>query len=317
MEITTTTQVDPAVATFYDRVLLVRALPKLVHDKFAQRRNVPSKSGNTIKFRRFSSLSAATTPLPDDGINPPGQQMSKTDLTATVSWYGDYITITEIVDMTVEDKVLTEAAELLGEQAGLTIDTLLRDILVACASSTNASNGVNGQSPTEIAKEDIDGVVKTMLGNNATMISKVITASTGVGTSPVRPAFFGIMHTDNIDALEDVTGYKNTSEYPRQEPVMEAEWGSTGNVRWLMSSNADRTLDTPDTYKNLIIGENSYAMTEITGSALKNIVHAFGSGGTSDPLNRIATSGWRLSFVARILNDSFIHRLVTTNKAGS
>jgi hypothetical protein len=45
------------------------------------------------------------------------------------------------------------------------------------------------------------------------------------------------------------------------------------------------------------------------------IVKAFGSGGTSDPLNRKATAGWKAVWAARILNDNFMHILETT--AGS
>ncbi|HPL68299.1 MAG TPA: N4-gp56 family major capsid protein [Smithellaceae bacterium] len=90
MNITTTTQVDPGVAVYYDRILLKRALPALVHDRFAQKRPIPAKGGTTIKFRRYNSLTAATTPIAD-GVTPPGQQMSKTDLQATVSQYGSFI----------------------------------------------------------------------------------------------------------------------------------------------------------------------------------------------------------------------------------
>jgi N4-gp56 family major capsid protein len=63
MAITTTSQVDPAVSTMYDRLLLMRARPHLIHSLFAQRRNINKKNGNTIKFRRYTSLSAATTPI--------------------------------------------------------------------------------------------------------------------------------------------------------------------------------------------------------------------------------------------------------------
>lgn len=87
MAITTTTQVDPAVSTMYDRLLLMRARPHLIHSLFAQRRNINKKNGNTIKFRRYTSLSAATTPI-GEGVTPGGSQLAKTDLTAQVSQYG-------------------------------------------------------------------------------------------------------------------------------------------------------------------------------------------------------------------------------------
>ena len=60
--LTTTSDVDPAVATYYDRILLTRALPELIYELFAQKRPLPKKGGNTIKFRRYSALTKATTP---------------------------------------------------------------------------------------------------------------------------------------------------------------------------------------------------------------------------------------------------------------
>lgn len=308
--LTTTTQVDPAVATFYDRVLLKAATARLVHLKFAQHARLDKKSGNTYKWRRYANLTVATTPLPE-GQDPPGQQLSKTDLTAQISWYGDYVHITDEVDMTVEDPVLTIAADKLGEQENRTFDTLMRDILAACASATNASGGSNGNTPTEVTRADIDTVVQTLLGNDAEFIKEVVTAGTGVGTTPVRQAFFGIINTAIIDDLEDCTGFKSTSEYPSQKDVQPEEWGATGNVRWLYSSIAHASSDATTQYFLPIIGRDAYGDVELAGST-KNIVKGFGTGGTSDPLERKATSAWKSAWAARILNDNFMHLLKVT-----
>ncbi len=310
MAITTTTEVDPAVSTYYDRVLLERALPMLIHDQFAEQRDIPSKSGGTIKFRRYSSLTTATTPL-TEGQTPNGQKLAKTDLTAQVAYYGDFVTITDVIDLTVEDPVLTVEAELLGEQAGETRDELTKDMLAATASVTSAANGINSNTPTEINRTDIDSVVQALLGNKAKMINRVVTANRGIGTTPVRAAFWGTIHSDLITPdLEAVTEFQPTSKYPTQSVVLEAEWGATGNVRWVYSTNADKTAGSPNTYKLNIIGRNAYAITSITGGTMKNIVKNFGAG--DDPLNQKATSGWKYPYVSRILNDSFMHVLLVS-----
>ena len=310
--LTTTTQVDPAVSTFYDRVLLKAAEKGMPHLRFAQHARLDKKSGNTYKWRRYSQLSAATTPL-SEGANPTGSQLAKTDLLATVSWYGDYVHITDVVDMTVEDPVLTVAAEKLGYQMDLTFDTLMRDILSASASATNASGGANGNTPTEITRSDIDAVVLTLLGNDAKMMAPTVQAGSGQGTAPVREAFWGIIHTTLLDDLEDCAGFKPVSEYPRQGDVQDLEWGSVGNTRWLMSTNAKSTSDSPVQYHLPIIGKEAYGDVELSAATAKNIVKGFGSGGTSDPLNRKATSGWKAVWVARILNDNFLHVLEVTS----
>ena len=155
MTLTTTTQVGPAVSTMYDRLLLQRARPHLIHTLFGQKRNLLKKNGNTIKFRRYTSLSAATTPI-GEGVSPAGSQLSKTDLTAVVSQYGDFVEISDVVDITVEDAVITEAVELLGQQFGETIDQIVRDTLSSVASATNASNGGNGREIAVVKPTLID-----------------------------------------------------------------------------------------------------------------------------------------------------------------
>jgi len=301
--LTTTTQVDPAVAVFYDRVLLKRAQPKLIHSLFAQRKNIASKSGNTIKFRRYSALTTATTAL-TEGVTPPGQKLAKMDLLAQVSQYGDFVHVTDIVDLTVEDPVLTIANEELGIQMGKTVDEIVRDILQATA-SVDTCTGIGADD--RLTKADIDTkAVLVLLGNDAEMFTPAIRAGSGQGTSPIRPAFWALSHTALTDDLEAVQGFKSTSQYPAQQGVLDAEWGSTGNVRWLMStvSYTDGT-----TYANFIMGRNAYGIVDLEAGNAKSIIKAFGSGGTSDPLNQRATAGWKLMFVARILNDNFLINL--------
>jgi len=316
VQVTTTTEVDPAVATFYDRVLLERATPELIHDRFAQKRPIPSKSGNTIKFRRYSALTLATTPI-TEGVTPDGHKLAKTDLTAQISQYGDYVTITDVVDLTVEDAVLTEANEILGEQAGQTWDYLTRVVLAAAATQYNCSGGSNGKTPTEISDSDLQNVVQTLLGANAKMISEIIPASTGVGTVPIRPAYFAMAHTDLIPAIESCSSFKSIAEYAAQGPVTEAEWGAVKNVRFLVSTACDKTTGTPSTYKVPVLGKNAYGVTDLAAGNLKSVVKGFGSAGTADPLNQRATAGWKFFHTARILNDSFLVRVNCTNKAGT
>lgn len=302
--ITTTTQVDPAVSTFYDRVLLEAAKENLVHLRFAQHAMLNKKNGNTYKWRRYTNPSAATTPL-TEGQDPPGRQMAKNDLNAVISFYGDFVTITEEVDLTVEDPTLTVAAEQNGYQANLTFDTLMRDILAACASSTNCSGGSNGGTPTEITRSDIDSVVNTLMAGNAKFVTRMVKAGTGIGSAPLRPAYWGIADADRVHDLEDCTGFKSTSEYASQTDVVEEEWGSVGNTRWLWTTNGYKT---GDDYYMPIIGKDAYGDVEL--KSITNIVKGFNEAGSV--LNRYATSGWSAAWTARILNDAFMHILKAT-----
>lgn len=305
--VTTSTQVPPGLDTYYDRVILRSAYPKIVHLKWAQPARLPEKSGTIYKWHRYDDLTDATTPLPETA-DPNPQQGSNVSLTAQVAWYGTYVKITDVVDMTNQDPVLTIYADKLGRNEGKTFDTLGRDILAATASQTNASGGVNGNTPTEVTRSDIDTVVETLLDNDADFVAPMIKAGTGQGTLSVRAAFWAIIKSTIVMDLESCVGFIPVNNYSNQGGVDPAEWGSTGNVRWCFSSNAKATTDSPVQYPLPIIGMDAYGTVNL--GATKNVVKGFDTAGS--PLNRYATSGWIAPWACRILNDLFIHLLMVT-----
>ena len=70
MSDTTRTEIPAEVNNFYDRTLLVKAVPAFLHNRFAQIRDIPANSGtDTVKFRRYGLLTAQTTAL-SEGVTP-------------------------------------------------------------------------------------------------------------------------------------------------------------------------------------------------------------------------------------------------------
>lgn len=310
--LTTTTQIDPAVATYYDRKLLVRGKGYQIHTLFGQERNLPAKSGNTVKFRRYTALSTATIALAE-GIQPNGQRMAKTDPTATPRQYGDYVHETDIVELTVEDQNLNVAADVLAQQYGETIDELTRDVLVAGSTTRNCAFGSNGQTPTELTTEDIEQITKTMRNTNARFMAPMITAATGQGTSPIRAAFWAMAHTFLEDDIEDCTGFKPTVTYSAHGSVLESEYGDIKHVRFLTSTLAypNTSADADSTYRIPIVGQNAYGLVRLKAGDVKWIYH--GPEKAGGPLEQYWTAGWKTMFVAKILNDNFMAVLYCTH----
>ena len=312
MTITTTAVLPPAVREYYDRLLLMTAYPQLIHTKFAQKRVLPEKNGDTIVFRRYSRL--ATVPIPlVDGVTPPGAPLSATDIKAQVAFYGNFVTITNQVELTVEDRVLNESARLLAQNMAQTMDEVTRDVLASTSSVLQCSNGVNGNTPTELTKADIDAAVKTLLGNDAEMISEVVTGANLFATAPVRPAFWGYIDTDLLDDLEAVANFLHSANYPNQQTVLDAEWGATGNVRWLYTSVGSVSSASPPVYNNFIIGKEAYAVVHLRSETGEFYIEPLGSAGAADPLHQRGSVGWQHPFVSRILNDAFMINLMATH----
>ena len=312
----TTTQDIVNINSFYSRDLLFRAVPRLVHNRFAQIKNIPEGNSSTIKFKRLSNLAVASTPL-QEGVTPLGKKMAETIVTATVQQYGDYITLTDKLTMTTEDAVRLDANMLLGQQSGNTIDQLTRDILVT---GTNVVYGGSGNTQTsDVAAGDVittamvDAAELTLNLNNAMLMTSFVDASTGYSTVPLPPCYIGICHVAISPKIRAFTGFTKVELYAQAGARMEGEIGRYGYTRFIETTNAKiftgAGTSNIDVYATLIMAMYAYGTSAINGNALVNIVKPLGSGGTSDPLDQRETSGWKATFVAKILNDDFIVRL--------
>lgn len=322
----TTSSITHAVNRYYDRVLLERALPNLVHTSFGQVRDIPAGNTNVINFRRYSSLSAATTALSagaGEGVTPTGSNLSITDVPCTVLQYGDFTTVTDFLSLTTLDPIFTEAAQVLGEQAGLTLDTLARDVIWAttsvqyCDVSSPKVNAAIGDITTSdvLAADELNIAIATMLTANAKPITMMVNPDTGYLTTPVGEAFVAIIHPNSINTLYGISGFLPVEQYARSSgTVMPGEVGKYRQLRFIASTNAKVYTGLGSGGINvqgmLILGKNAYGVTRIGGAALKNIRKAFGSGGTSDPLDQRATSGWKATFGSVILNQEFLLKVL-------
>ncbi len=305
------------VNNFYSRVLLVRAVPFFVHGMFAQVRDIPQNGSDTIKFRRYGNLSAATTAL-TEGVTPAGSALSVTDITAQALQYGDYITVTDLVDFTSLDPVLTEAAELLGDQAGDTLDQLARDVMVAGTTVQYASTATARTEITAAMKltaAEIREAVRTLQVANAKPITRRLDPSQAYNTVPLNRCYVGILSPQQLFDLKSDPAFVPVQKYPNQADVMPGEVGAVDDVRLLMSTNAKTYAAGGaagvDVHAAMVLAKDYYGITRVSGHALENIIKPLGSGGTSDPLNQRATSGWKATFIAKRLNEAFAVRIET------
>jgi len=314
-QITSTAEIAN-INTFYSRDLLFRAQPRLVHTKFGQVKDIPTGNSSTVTFRRYANFAAATTALVE-GVTPLGKKLSVTNLTATVQQYGDYVELTDKLTMTSEDPVRAEANMIMGDQVGNTLDQLTRDVMVA---GTNVIySGTGNVARADVAAGDvitlanIQSAEETLKVNNTKWMASFVDASTGISTTPLPPCFIGICHVYTTKTIRAMTGFTKVELYAQSGARMDGEIGKIENTRFIETVNAKvftgAGTSSIDVYATLIFGQFAYATTRIAGHAIENIVKPLGSAGTADPLNQRETSGWKATFVAKILNDDFIVRI--------
>jgi len=282
--------------TFYDRLLLERMLPDLVYSDYGQKRPAPKHEGDTINFRKMNSLAVATTPL-TEGVMPAGNALNMSQITATVSQYGDFVLMSDKIDLIAIDPVLTEAVTVLAEQAALTIDTVNRDVITAGTNLQYAGGKASRILTTQtdiLTGTEIKKAVRTLRRNNA---------------KPIKDGdFIGIIGPDaEFDLMSDAM-WVDTAKYQNQMQLFKGELGKLYGVRFVRTSNAKKFVGAgasgADIYGTLIIGKDAYGLIDIAGSGKpESIVKAAGSAGTGDALNQVSSAGWKCLFTAKIIND--------------
>ena len=301
----TTSRINHPINVYFYEAFLKRVMPKLIHAQFGKEYAIPAHQGDTAKWRRYTSPTAQTTPLPEIG-DPNPVLMAKTDLTATVRNYGAWIRPTTWLDMTGLAADKRERTQWLGDQHAITIDTLCRAVISGTASGATCSNGT--PTATYLNKTDTDTAVRTLVGNEAMMLTAPIKAGTGQGTSPIRDAFIAIAHSDLMHEIETrIAGFKHVISYASSTGIYEGEYGSTGNIRWLLTTNAYLS---GTTYTIPIMGQDAYGNVRLPAVEDLLIFHPAKTAGS--PLEMYSTYGWKSPYAAKILNDNWIYALSCT-----
>ena len=305
-----TTTLSVKLQDYYNKTALEKAVPLLLYRKFAQSKPLPTNSGDTIRFKRWGTLPTATTELVE-GVTPVGGNISVTEITATVKQYGYWIPVTDKVQLLHPDPILTEISEQLGEQQGETFDELMKNQLAA-GSNVQYASGVASRSAVvaKISATDIEKAIRALKNQNALQISNIITASTGYGTSPIRPAYIAIVHPNTTYDLEAMTGWVPVEKYASQTGILEGEIGSYKGVRFIETTNglhfdsaggavgSTGCLSTDgtnlDVYATIIFAKNAYGEVPLSGSSTSVIIKVHGdkdTSDTSDPLNQRGSAG--------------------------
>lgn len=300
---------SPEMKTYYSDYLIDNATPKLVHDQFAQKHPIPKNGGKTIEFRKYNPLGKALTPL-TEGVTPDGQSLHVTTLTAEVKQYGGYITLSDMLLLTAIDNNQTEAAALLGDQAGVTLDTITRDVLAGALNVVYADGGASRATAGKLTVTDIKNAVRLLKNQNAKKIDN---------------SYVCIIHPDVSYDLTEDPKWEAVKEYDPSD-WYEGEIGRIHGVRFVETTEAKVWGPGTDTnagqsgvsdksiYAVMVLGANAYGTTDITGGGLQYIAKQLGSAGTADPLNQRATVGWKATKTAERLVENFMVKIECTSE---
>ena len=294
--------------TFYDMTLIDEATANLVHDQFGQKRPIPANGGKVIEFRKFAPLAKAVTPL-TEGVTPDGKQLSVSTVTATVSQYGDYITQSDMLELTALDNTILESAKLLGRQAGATLDTVVRNVLHSGTNVMYAEKKTDGGATEITSRADLD----TDCAITVELIQRAVAKLRAQNAPTINGKYVGIVHPYVAYDLMRDPEWIDAHKYAQPENLYEGEIGEIAGVRFVQTTEAkiygDAGKDGLAVFGTLIIGDGAYGVTEVNGGGLEIIVKQRGSSGAADPLDQRSSVGWKAIKTAELLIENYLVRI--------
>lgn len=304
---------SPEMKTYYEDRLIDYAEPNLIHDQFGDKYPIPQHGGKSIEFRKYSPLPKALTKL-TEGVTPNGNKLDVQTITATVDQYGDYITVSDMLEMTAIDRNLEQATKLLGGQAGRTLDTITREVITA---GTNVMYAPN-EDGSEVTSRSALAAENTL---TVDLIFKAAAKLREMNAVPIDDMFVAIVHPNTACDLMLSEKWVDVHRYATPENIYRGEIGQLGGVRFVQSTEAKiiggAASGGLSVYCTMVVGSGAYGVTEVSGGGLQHFVKQLGSAGTADPLNQRATTGWKATKTAERLVEEYMVRIEHTCKTNS
>ncbi len=296
-------------STFYDKVFLERAKLVLVHDVGAQVKKIARNMGTTVKWNRMTPLAVATTPL-TEGTTPTAVAMSTTAVSATAVQYGNWTQTSDLYELTSIDQGLKEEVQIMGQNAGETIDTLIRDELDGGGTTVF----VNGLVASTVTATDIIDGVEVRSARRTLFLAKAPKFADGYYRS--------VISTSVASDLRGDSEWLDARKYVDPSDILSDEIGRLHGVRFVETNNemvvADGASSNVDLYTTFIFGQHAYGIVDLAGqNGPRIIVKNPSNSDTSNPLDLYSTVGWKANFVAKVLNSAWLIELKTASSFGS
>jgi N4-gp56 family major capsid protein len=303
------------VQVYYDKVFLDRAKIELRHDFGAQVKNVPLNSGAVVRWTRFSPLALITSAL-SEATNPGEVAMTATQVSATLAEYGNVTNVSSLFSMTQIDVDLKEHIEVHGQNAGESIDQLIRNELHSGATKqvvTGTYGNPSAPNISDIHMTDIFTGLEIRRAVRTLKLNKAQRFESGLYRGIIGPA--------NSYDLYGNSEWLDAHRYTTSDAIERGVVGKLHGVEFVETNNQYVTLSggfsgTPVTaasagvanvYETFIFGKNAYGVVNLGSiTAPTVIVKNPGPNDTSNPLNMFSTVGWKMPFATKTLNSNWI-----------
>lgn len=296
---------------YYDELFLRQADKKFVHKQLGQlNRKVPAGEGGygsqVLYWTKWTNL-ALITGGTGEGIPTTTVSFSASNVTGTTAQYDNAVGISDILAYASMGDIMKAAVERLAYNAGLSIDTVVRNVISTAGTQQSASAVAHWSAVPAGANLIISEVRKAARTLNANDAAE---QDDGNWVAVAHPhAIYDLQGDSTTGGWIDANKYTDSNV----NKILNGEVGKLYGVRFLQSSNAYTRGSSYDTtsavvasttiYVTSMFGKDAFGVSEL--QALKTYIKPFGSGGVGDPTDKIATAGWKTLFGSNVLNSAF------------
>ena len=312
---TTVNTISPAVKDrYYNQLFLKVAEKKLIHKQLGQiNKKIEKGEGGygtgVLHWTRWTNL-ALVTAGQGEGVPTTAVGLSATWVTGTTAQFDNAVSISDILAYSSFADIMKEAVSRLAYNAGLSIDTIIRNAIYMSGTVAYAAAAASITAVPETAVLSINEVKKRVRWLRSNDVPEV---DGGFYVAAVHPDALYDMMVDTTTG-----GWMDAQKYTDNTQLLNGEVGKIAGVRFIESSNAGYpgqgtvancgVAASSTLYVTPFFGKEAYGVSELQG--LRTYIKDFSSGGTSDPTEKVATAGWKCLFGVTVLNSGFYTNLV-------
>ena len=211
---------------YIQRKAMKNVQPNLGYLTDAELVEAPKNEGRHVRMWRYTELPAQTKPL-YEGVTPDGEKITQTAFDVLTKPYGDFVPYTDELDLFHVTKKTDDIADLLINQARLTIDTVGRDQICA---------GLNVMYPGSVASRAALTTSDVITYN---VIKKAVRNLKKAGAQPFPDGFFHakVSH-DTYHDLTAIQGWVDIATYQDKARWEKGELGCIYKVKFFEVDNA-------------------------------------------------------------------------------
>jgi len=324
--------ISPRTEAYVVKDFLEVGAPYVVFEPFCQTTTVPRGTGQNAIFRRYNPLDPTPKAL-TEGVTPSASKPTKTDVTASVSQFGDREVLTDVIIDTHEDPVLKIQTERLGQQAAEMLERIRFGKFKAGTNVEFANGDTREEVNTKYSLSMQRKMTRTIKRNRGKKITRMLRSTAAYGTKAVDASFIGVVHTDMETDIREMEGfipakdYGQIAPYPNEIGAVEdvrylttdicEPWEDAGGAKGLMLSTSGIKADV---YPVLIIGADALGTVALKGYAGKNndgkmkaispvdVMVVNPKPSDSDPMAQRGHIAWKTWTTACILQDLWFCR---------